>query len=66
MKPIAIIVLTKKRLALLTVLLSAIYFVLLLFLPESVVGARAGNMLLFAPKALFLGITAAITTSVVF
>ena len=57
--------LTKKRLALLTILLTIIYTALLFFLPESIVGKRAGNLLLFAPKILFLGMTTAITTSVV-
>jgi len=55
--------LTKKRLALVTIALAIIYFIPILFLPESVVGARAENMLLFAPKALFLAITAAIVTA---
>jgi ABC-type polysaccharide/polyol phosphate export permease len=57
--------LTKKRLAGLTVLMSVMYFLLLLFLPESVVGSRSENMLLFAPKLGFLAITAAITTAMV-
>ena len=57
--------LTKKRLALVTVALTIIYFFPILFLPESVVGARAENMALFAPKALFLAITAAIVTAFV-
>ena len=57
--------LTKKRLALIAVLLTIIYFIPMLYLPESVIGARAGNMLLFAPKVLFLSLTAAITTSVI-
>ena len=57
--------LTKKRLALLTVLMTLVYFVLLLLLPESIVGTRAENMLLFAPKLFFLGLTAAITTAMV-
>ena len=57
--------LTKKRLALLTILLTVVYTFLLFFLPESIVGKRAGNLLLFAPKILFLGMSAAITTSVI-
>ena len=57
--------LTKKRIALLTVLLTIVYFILLMLLPESIVGARAENMLLFAPKILFLGLAAAVTTSVI-
>jgi len=55
-------VLTKKRTVLLTLLLLAIYFTLLLFLPESIIGHRDDNMLLFVPKILFLAITAAIVT----
>ena len=55
--------LTKKRLALLTVMVTIVYFILLLLLPESVIGARAENMLLFAPKIFFLALTAAITTA---
>ena len=57
--------LTKKRLAGLTVLMSVIYFILLLLLPESVVGSRADSMLLFAPKLVFLATTAAIATAMV-
>ena len=58
-------VLTKKRLALIAVLLTIIYSALLFFLPESIIGSRAENILLFAPKIFFLGLTAAITTSVI-
>ena len=57
--------LTKKRLALLTILLTIIYFIPMLFLPESIVGARAENMLLFAPKIFFLSLTAAIVTAII-
>ena len=57
--------LTKKRLALITILLTIVYFVPLLYLPESIVGERAENMLLFAPKILFLSMTAAITTALI-
>ena len=57
--------LTKKRLALLTVLLTFVFFAAMLFLPERVVGGRTGNMLLYAPKIFFLAFTAAITTSVI-
>jgi ABC-type polysaccharide/polyol phosphate export permease len=56
--------LTKKRLAMITVLLTAVFFCLLLLLPESVVGSRAENMLIFVPKLLFLAMSAAITTAV--
>jgi len=57
--------LTKKRLTLLTMLMTIVYFIPLLFLPESIVGARSDNMLLFAPKIGFLALTAAITTAMV-
>ena len=57
--------LTKKRLMLLTILMTVIYFILLMFLPESVIGARADNIMLFAPKILFLAVTAAIATAMI-
>ena len=57
--------LTKKRLAQLTALLTIAYFILMLFLPESIVGKRAGNMLLFAPKVFFLSFTAAVVTAII-
>jgi len=56
-------VLTKKKVATLTTVLTMVYFLLLLLLPESIVGTRQENMLLFAPKLLFLAITAAIVTA---
>ena len=56
--------LTKKRLALLTILMTAACFVLLLlFMPESVVGPRAEHMLLLVIKFGFLAVTAAITAA---
>jgi ABC-type polysaccharide/polyol phosphate export permease len=55
--------LTKKRMAVLTVFLTAAYFVPMLFLPESVVGTRTENMIMFAVKIAFLSMTAAITTA---
>ena len=57
--------LTKKRLALLTIALTVIYFIPLMYLPESIVGARAENLLLFAPKIFFLSMTASVTTAIV-
>ena len=57
--------LTKKRMVMLTVLLAIIFFAFLMFLPESIVGARSENMILFAPKVLFLGMTAAIVVAVI-
>jgi len=58
-------VLTKKRVAVLTTILTLVYFISLFFLPESIVGARHENILLFAPKLMFLAITAAITTAII-
>ena len=55
--------LTKKRLALLTVLMAAAYFAIFTFLPESITGDRAESGLFFTMKILFLAMTAAITTS---
>ena len=57
--------LTKKRLALLTILLTIAYSGALYYLPESIIGNRADNILLYAPKIVFLGMTAAITTAVI-
>ena len=57
--------LTKKRLALITVFLAVVYFILMLFLPESIVGTRAENMVMFAIKVGFLSVSAAVTTAVV-
>jgi len=56
-------VLTKKKVAFLTTVLTVVYLVLLFLLPVSIVGSRQENMLLFAPKLLFLAITAAIVTA---
>ena len=57
--------LTKKRLALLTILMTIIFFALLLQLPESIVGERGDNFVLFSMKILFLGMTLAVTTAFV-
>ena len=57
--------LTKKRLALLTVLMTAAYFFFMAYLPESIIGARADNILLFAFKIGFLSVSASITTAVI-
>lgn len=57
--------LTKKRLALLTVFMTIAYFMLLMLLPSEVVGSRAENLILFATKIGFLSISASITTAVV-
>ncbi|MCL2227070.1 MAG: ABC transporter permease [Oscillospiraceae bacterium] len=52
--------LSKKRLALITVALTIIFFIPMLYLPESIIGSRADHMLIFAPKILFLAMTAAL------
>lgn len=57
--------LTKKRLALLTVFMTVVYFMLLMLLPREIVGARAENVILFATKIGFLSISASISTAVV-
>jgi len=54
--------LTKKRVAWITVVLTVVFFIPLLYLPESIVGDRPDNFLLFFPRILFFAITAAITT----
>ena len=57
--------LTKKRMALMTVIMSGIYFAIIwVFLPESVVGPRSQNMLFLISKIGFLGTSAALTTSI--
>ncbi|MCL2247745.1 MAG: ABC transporter permease [Oscillospiraceae bacterium] len=57
--------LTKKRLAGITFALTIIYFISLIFLPESIVGNRGDNFFLFAPRLLFLAGTAAVATAFV-
>jgi len=57
--------LSKKRLMFITMALTIIYFIPMLFLPESIVGNRADNFLFFAPKILFLAMTGAIATAFV-
>jgi len=54
-----------RRLALATVIIVIAYFLLLLLLPESIVGARGDNLLLYIPKILFLALSAAIVTAFV-
>ena len=54
--------LSKKRVALIMMALVAVFFILLFFLPEGVIGHRDDNMLLFVPKIMFLAVTAAIVT----
>ena len=57
--------LTKKRIALLSIFMVIIYFILMMFLPESIVGSRSDNMLLFAPKIFFLSLSASVATSII-
>lgn len=54
-------VFTRKRLAIITLGLLVVFFILLIQLPESIIGQRDENMLLFVMKILFLAVTAAIT-----
>jgi len=54
--------LTKKRLAVIAILLAVVYFIPLMFLPETIVGDRGDNLLLFIPRILFLALTAAMVT----
>jgi len=54
--------LTKKTVALLAVVLTMAYFTVLFFLRESIFAERHDGWLLFAPKLLFLAMSAAITT----
>jgi len=54
--------LTKKRIIFITFFLTILYFIPLLYLPEHIVGARADNFLVFAPRLLYLAGVAAVTT----
>lgn len=54
--------LTKKMVALLTIALAVVYFVVLFYLPIEGFIERHDNMVLFAPKIMFLAIIAAIAT----
>jgi len=55
---------TKNRLVIIAFILALVFFVLLLYAPESLIGQRDDNLLLFVPKILFLAMTAAITVVV--
>ena len=57
--------LTKKKSVIITIALAIVFFVPLLFLPESIIGQRDENLLLFIPKLMFLAITAAIVIVVI-
>ena len=54
--------LTKKRVVLVAILLTIVYFTSLLFLPESIIGNRSDNVLLFAPRILFIAAAMSIVT----
>ena len=54
--------LTKKKIVILMLIIVPVYFVPLLFLPESIVGHRDDNLIMFILKLSFLAITAAIIT----
>jgi len=51
---------TKNKLVVIALALAVAFFVALLFAPESLIGHRDDNLLLFVPKILFLAVTAAI------
>lgn len=55
--------LTKTRAALLAITLTLIYFAAFFALPESIIGERREDILLFSTKILFLAMTAAFITS---
>jgi ABC-type polysaccharide/polyol phosphate export permease len=57
--------LTKERTAVLTVVLTVLYFIALTFLPKSVVGARADDTVLFTVKIALLAMSLAVATSIV-
>ena len=57
--------LTKKNLLKLTILMSFLYLIPLMFLPEAIVANRASNPYFFLIKLFFLSTTAAITTSII-
>ena len=57
--------LSKKGIVFIFLALLAVFFVLLLLLPEGVIGHRDDEVMLFVPKLLFLALSAAITTIVV-
>jgi len=54
--------LSKKRLAIIAVILTIVYFIPMLYLPESIVGERTENIFFFAAKILFLAITTTLST----
>jgi len=57
-------VLTKTKMIIITVFLTVTFFIALFFAPESIIGQRDENLLLFMPKILFLAITASVAVVV--
>jgi len=55
-------ILTKKKITIIVFILFPVFFVSLLLLPESIIGQRDDNMILFILKLTFLAVTAAIST----
>jgi len=55
-------VLTKKRLVAIMLVLTVVFFIPLLYLPEDVIGHRDDDMMSFIPKIAFLAITTALVT----
>ncbi|MCL2819211.1 MAG: ABC transporter permease [Oscillospiraceae bacterium] len=55
-------VLSKKRLISITFILMIVFFFILFFLPDNIIGHRDDNLLLFIPKIMFLAMTATFVT----
>ena len=55
-------IITKKRLVFLIFILVPVFFAALFIMPESIIGQRDDNMILFVSKLLFLAVTAAVAT----
>ena len=54
---------TKKTVAIITIFLTIVYFAILYFMPERILGARDEGLMMHASKLLFLAVAAAIATS---
>ena len=57
--------LTKKRVVLITIFLTIVYFTVLFLLPESLIGGRGDNVLRFTPRILFIAAAMSILTAFV-